>query len=141
MSARFFLVFALSLPLAACVSRDQADARLARGCKAAAELFLPEGTTIKDIRKQVFGASDQDSGLRSVILTATETDGWTDEEKEYRCLFEESFGFSGSYTAVIEQFRTGDTVYGKENGKILGSFDDHLKLTETVERALNAPGP
>ncbi|MCB9978470.1 MAG: hypothetical protein H6862_02535 [Rhodospirillales bacterium] len=141
MRPRIFLMFALSLPLAACVSRDQADARLARGCTAAAELFLPEGITLKTIKKRTFGPSDQDPSLRNVTLTAVETDGWSDEEKEYRCTFAESFGFSGSYTAAIEQLRIGDNIYGKEKGKILGSFDDHLKLTEAVQKAINAPGP
>lgn len=138
---RFLLMSVLSLTLAACVSRDQADARLARGCAAAAELFLPEGTKIKEIKGQVFGESEQGQGFRSLTLSAIETDGWSDVEVEYRCVFEEQFGFLGSgHTAAIEQVRLHDNIYGKENGKILGTFEEHLKLTETVEKALNAPG-
>lgn len=137
---RWIVLMALTVPLAACVSREQADARLARGCAAAAELFLPEGTKVKEIKGKTFGEAKQGAGFRDVTLSAVETDGWSDVEVEYRCVFEEQFGFLGNgHTAAIEQVRLHDNIYGKEEGKILGTFEEHLKLTETVEKAINAP--
>lgn len=139
---RILTIAALVLPLGACVNRDQADARLARGCAAAVELFLPEGIKIKEIKGRTFGASEQGPDFRQVTLSAVESDGWADVDKEYRCVFQEQFGFLGNgHTAAIEQVRANDNVYGKENGQILGTFEEHLKLTEIVEKALNAPGP
>ncbi|HRC27250.1 MAG TPA: hypothetical protein PKX87_07460, partial [Alphaproteobacteria bacterium] len=86
--SRRIVLISLTLPLAACVSREQADARLARGCAAAAELFLPEGTKVKEINGKTFGSAEQGEGFRSVTLKAVETDGWSDVEVEYRCVFE-----------------------------------------------------
>lgn len=139
MKLRFLFAVFLSLPLCSCVDRDQADARLARGCEAAAALFLPEGTTIREVRKRVFSAAEEGAGFRRVVLTAIETDGWSDVDKAYECVFVEEFGFLGNgYTAQIERLTADGNIYGKKEGKILGEFGDHLKLTETVEKALNS---
>ena len=68
-----------------------------------------------------------------------ESDGWYDGEETYQCIFVESTGlFNLRHTATIYQLRlSDDEVYGKEGDKIIGSFEDHLKLTETVEQGMN----
>lgn len=136
------LALAALLSLPACVDRAKADAKLARGCAAGIEQFLPEGSSIKEIKERIFGESDAGgSGARYVTLKLVETDGWADVDKEYRCIFQEQFGFLGTgYVATIYQVRMDDKIYGKDGDKILGSFEDHLKLTEAVDKALNALG-
>lgn len=139
MSFRLWLAIAALLPLTACVDRTKADDKLARACAAGVEAFLPEGTSIKDIKDRIFGESDTGgSGARYVTLKALETDGWADTDKEYRCIFQEDFGFLGTgYTALLYQLKIDDKIYGKEGDQILGSYEDQLKLHETVDKVLN----
>jgi hypothetical protein len=42
------------------------------------------------------------------------------------------------HSAAIHQLKVHDAVYGKEGDQILGSYDDHLKLTKTVDDAMNS---
>lgn len=127
------------LVLTGCVTREQADARIARGCAAGVELFLDEGFKIKEIKDTFFKDSkDLGKGYRNVIIKAIESDEWLDVDKQYECIFAESFGFlNSSHVATIYQVKVNGQTYGKEGDKILGSFQDHLKLTEVVEQAMN----
>jgi len=134
-----FLLLSLAL-LSGCVDRASADAKLARGCAAGAEIFLDEGFKIKEIKNKKFqDAPGLGRGYREVTLDVIESDGWYDGEKTYQCIFVESTGFLNmGHSATIYQLRlSDDEVYGKEGDKIIGSFEDHLKLTETVEQGMN----
>lgn len=134
------LLYTLSLlALSGCVTREQADAKLARGCLAGAELFLDEGFKIGEIRETTYRDSPGlGKGYREVTIKALETDGWYEAEKAYQCIFMESFAIAGlSHTATLYQLRVNGQVYGKEGDQLLGSFGDHLKLTETVEQGMN----
>ncbi|MCB1783682.1 MAG: hypothetical protein KDI13_06760 [Alphaproteobacteria bacterium] len=137
--ARTLLTLLCLIPLTACVTREQADEKLANGCAAGVELFLSEGFHIKSIKKKLFkNDPDLGAGFRDVTLYAVESDSWLDVDKEYKCIFAESFGFlSANYTASIYQIKVNEQTYGKEGNKILGTFEDHLKLTQTVDEALN----
>lgn len=137
LSALFLL--GVVLALSGCISRAEADARLAIGCAAGVELFLPEGFEIKQIKDQIFRDDPEfGSGYREVRLFAVQSDGWYDDEKEFRCIFAEDMApFGLSHTATIYQLQIDDEIYGKKDGKILGSFEDHLRLTETVEQNMN----
>lgn len=137
---RTLVALAALAALTGCVDRAQADARLARACAAGVEAFLPEGMQVKEIKERVFGESDIGGpGSRIVTLRLVETDTWAEADKEYRCVFEEQFGFLGTgYTATLYQLRMDDRIYGKEGDKILGSYEDQLKLHEAVEKALNS---
>jgi hypothetical protein len=128
-------VFALT----GCISREQADMRLQNGCAAGAELFLGEGHKIKEVKDHIFRDNpDLGKGYRDVILTVVDTDGWADADKEIKCIFAEDYGFMGSsHTATIYQLKMDDQTWGQEGKEILGTFEDHLKLTETVEQGLN----
>ncbi len=127
------------LVLTGCVTREQADARIARGCAAGVEVFLDEGFKIKEIKDKFFKDSVEfGHGYRHVILRAVESDDWLDVDKEYECVFAEGFGFlNNSHTATIYQLNVNGQTYGNKGGKLLGSFQDHLKLTEIVEQAMN----
>ena len=125
--------------LTGCISREQADTRLANGCAAGAEIFLEEGIKIQKITSKNFRDDPKlGKGYREVTLSVLEGDGWYETEKEYKCIFAESMGpFGASHTATIYQLKMDDQIYGKEGDKLLGTFQDHLKLTETVEQGLN----
>lgn len=139
MSFRPLIALVALLPLTACIDRGKADEKLARACAAGVEAFLPEGSKIKEIRERIFGESDEGgSGARYVTLKLSETDGWADTDKEYRCIFQEDFGFLGmGYTAMLYQLRMDDKIYGKDGDKILGTYEEQLKLNEVVDKALN----
>jgi hypothetical protein len=138
MRAPIFLAFAALLLLTGCVTREQADAKLARACAAAAELFLDEGFTIKEIKDRLYGdVKDLGHGYRRVTLKALESDSWFEVDKDYECIFVESFGFANiSHRATIYQVKVNEQTYGKEGDKILGDMKIHLKLMEAVDRAL-----
>ena len=133
-----FLLVSLAV-LSGCVDRAAADAKLARGCAAGAEIFIDEGFKIKEIVSKKFqDAPGLGKGYREVTLNVIESDGWYDGEETYQCIFVETVNPFGSHSATIYQLRlSDDEVYGKEGTKILGTFDDHLRLTETVEQGMN----
>ena len=134
-----FLLLSLII-LSGCVDRAAADAKLARGCAAGAVIFIEEGFKIKEITEKKFRDSPGlGKGYREVTLSAIESDGWYDAEVSYQCIFVETVGlFNTTHKATIYQLRLGDDeIYGKEGDKLLGTFDDHLKLTEVVEQGMN----
>jgi hypothetical protein len=140
-AARHIALFMIipALALTGCVSREQADERLAHGCAAAAELFIAEGHTIKTITEKTFRDDPAlGAGYRGVHLKAIESDGWADAEQDYKCIFIEDFGIFGTgHDAGIYQVVVGDNIYGKDGNEILGTFEEHLKLNETVDRAMS----
>ncbi|MFP4313140.1 MAG: hypothetical protein ACLFR0_02325 [Alphaproteobacteria bacterium] len=127
------------LSLSACVDRAQADERLKRGCAAGVELFIPEGFTLKEIKNASYSKPRSGEGDRKVTLTVVESDGWYDGEKTYSCNFVESFGFlKMSHDANIYQIDMGNgQIHGKKDGKIVSGFDEWLKITETIDNAMN----
>lgn len=137
-SSVFIVLSALAL-LTGCVSRQQADERLARGCAAGVEAFLADTYKIKEIKDKIFSKSEEEgNGFRDVTLKYVESDGWADVDKEARCTFAEEFGLFGmTHTANIYQVSVNGQVYGKKGGEIIGGYDEILKLTEKVDRAMN----
>lgn len=126
-----------ALALAGCVSQEQADAKMGKGCQSAVEAMIAPKTltTVKSVRF----ANDQTEGslYRHVTVQAVEKDGWLELDKEYECLFAQEWGFlKGSHTALLERVKFGDTVIGKVDGKIVGSLDDFMKLTTSAETAM-----
>ena len=127
-----------AIALGGCINREQADTRLERGCRAAAELFIDEGFSIKSIKKNAFSLSKEfGQGYRNVKLTAIETDDWIDLDKDIECIFAEDMGAFGlSHSASLYQLKINDEIYGVEKGKLLGDIDTHLKITIAVENAM-----
>lgn len=127
---------ASALTLTSCMSREQADERLANACGSAAEAFIEEGFEIKEVKDRIFrDHPDLGKGFREVRLFVMEGDGWFSQEKEYRCIFSESLGFS--HDAVIYQLKLDSGTYGKDGDKILGTIEDHTKLGNAVSKGLN----
>lgn len=134
-----WLALASVLVLTGCVSREEADKRLERGCAAGAELFFEEGHKIKEVKDRIFRDDPNlGKGYREVRLTVVDSDGWYDADKEIKCIFVENFN-PMQHSATIYQMKMDDRTWGKEDNQILGTMEEHLKLTETVEQGMNRP--
>lgn len=134
---RFLMLGLCLVALSGCVSREDADAKLAKGCLAGVSSLLPEGQSTGEIKQQDFTPSPEGQNMRHVRLVTIANDGWLEEEQVFECVFEESFGFMNSnYVASIYQLRFNDRVYGKSGNEIQGSFDDFLKLTDAIREAM-----
>jgi len=134
---RFFLSFVCLLVLSGCVSREQADAKLARACEAAVNVFLDEDQQIGEVKNATFSGSPVGTDYRHVTIHTITMDGWIEAENDYDCVFQEGFGFmSMGYTASIYQVTVHDQTVGKSGNEILGTASDHMKLNEAVRAAL-----
>ncbi|MFN3828287.1 MAG: hypothetical protein ACK4NR_11775 [Micavibrio sp.] len=126
-----------ALLLTGCVSREQANTQLAKGCEAGVNALLPEGRTISKIVDKKVSPSPEGANMRHVLIKTIETDGFFEEEKDFECLFEESFGILNmNYTASVYQVRTGERIIGKSGNEIMGSAEDFLKLTDAIRKAM-----
>lgn len=137
---RNLIIFLLiAFPLAGCVSREDADVRLEKGCKAGVEIFLSDGFKIKEVKNVVAKTSAEfGSGFRDVTLTAVESDGWVDYDKEYKCIFAEETDMLGTYhRATIYQIKVDGQVYGQSGNQILGDSEVIARMAQTVEQALD----
>lgn len=136
---RIILIALLSLSLTACVTQDQADVKLAKGCSAAINALIKDnGKEIMEIKTQNFSQEQAEGGLhRRVSIGAIEKEGWLELDKEYSCLFMQQWGlFKMSHQALLVQVKIGDELYGKKDGTIIGDFEDFLELTRVVDSAM-----
>ncbi len=133
------LLLAATLTLSGCVDRKAADERLANGCASGVEIYLTDSFKIKEIKSKKFAESaEEGAGYREVTLNYVESDGWSDIDKEAKCIFAEEFGLFGmSYGANIYQIKVNDQVYGKKGNELLGNYEDMMKLTKAVDNAMN----
>ncbi len=134
---RFMLLGICALGLSACVDREQADTLLVKGCLAGVGSLLPEGESTGQVKNKSFTASPEGPDMRHVKIITIAGDGWLEEERTFECIFQESFGlFNSNYVASIHQLRFDDHIYGKAGNEIQGSFDDFVKLTDAIRKAM-----
>lgn len=125
------------LTLAGCVSQQQADEKMGKGCEAAVNAMIAPKTLVNVKSVKFADEVNSDGNYRMVTIVALEKDGWMELDKEYSCKFVQQWGLmKSSHIALLEQLKYGDTVMGKQDGKIIGSFDDFMKLTESAETAM-----
>jgi len=126
-----------AMALTGCVNREQADAKLAKACEAAVNVFLVDGQRIDKVKGSTATASPEGPDMRHITIQTIMMDGWIEAENNYECVFQEGFGFLNSgYTASIYQVKVGDTVVGKSGNEVLGTAEEHMKLNEAVRKAL-----
>ena len=126
------------LLLSGCVSQDQADAKIARGCEAGVKALLAP-VTIKEVKAKHFSFEENSEGRhRAVKLDTVTKDGWLETEKSYACVFAQQWGlFKSSHTALLTRIELPDgRIVGKKDNKIIGDMGQFLKLTETVQDAM-----
>lgn len=135
---RLFAFTAIVLSLSGCVTREQADANLAKGCMAAVNALITGGYQVTQVKStEANNSSEEGPDVRSVTIKTSTKDGWIEEDRDYRCLFEESFGlFNMNHTASIYQVKVNGQVYGKMGRELVGSVDDFVKLTDAVRKAM-----
>ena len=135
------LIGLLSLPLilSGCVDREQADAKLVKGCIAAVEAFLPEGDEVKEIySKETRTHPTMGYGHREVALEVSISDGYHVRDETHACIFLEEFGFAKmSHRASIYQLNYEGRIIGQENYQIRGDLQDMTKLTNAVDAAMS----
>lgn len=134
---KYALIAVSTLALTGCVTQEQADEKMAKGCEAGvSSMIAPK--EIAAVKTRNYADEQAEGGLhRRVTLGVTEKDGWLELDKEYSCLFMEEWGmFKSSHKALLVQVQIDDSTYGKVNGVITGSLDDFLKLTEHVDEAM-----
>lgn len=131
------LIAISTLALTACVTQQQADEKMAKGCEAGVTALI-NPKEIKEVKTKNY--SDEvveGEPHRRVTLGVVEKDGWVELDKEYSCLFAQDWGvFKSSHKALLVQTKIDDSIYGKVDGQITGSIDDFVKLTETVDAAM-----
>ncbi len=126
------------LALSACVTREQADAKLSEGCQAGITVLLPEDQKIDKVVRSEYTPATEGAGFRHVTIVATLENDWLEEEHEYQCVFDENFGlFKSNHTAAIMKLDTGDgRVFGQAGARILGDAQDWIKITNAVREAM-----
>lgn len=125
------------LALAGCVTQEQADAKMAKGCEGAIGAMLSP-RTIKTV-KGFTGADDTSEGSihRRITLTYVENDDFAEAEKKGECMFSQQWGMMKStHAAMLEQIVVNDQILGKKGGVIQGSMDDFIKLTNGATTAM-----
>ncbi len=138
MKKSFLIISAISvLALSACVSQEEADAKMAKGCESAIGAMLAP-ITIKEVK----GFNADYEGMlgikyRRLAVTYVENDDFAAAEKTGTCLFSEEWtAMKGSHLAMLEQVTVNGKLVGKRNGVIQGSVDDFVKLTEGADTAM-----
>lgn len=127
------------LGLTACVSQEQADEKMAKGCEAAvAAMIAPR--TIKTVKSTATEAEKtMGSVYRRVKVTYVENDDFAEKEKQGSCLFSEQWGlFKSSHAALLEQVVYNDQLIGKKDGIIHGDMNAFMKLNESVDTAMGS---
>lgn len=126
------------LLLAGCVSQDQADDKMARGCRAGIDSLL--GSEKIDQVKSINHSfeSNLEGQHRRVTLNTRTKDGWLELDKSFSCLFAQQWGlFKSSHAALLVQVKFPDgRIVGKEDGLIIGELQDFMKLSDTVQAAM-----
>ena len=133
----FFVLTALAL--AGCVSQDQADEKMAKGCKAAVEVAIAPAT-VADILSTTYAFEDNKDGknFRRVTLKTFEKDGWIEREKEYNCLYSEQWGIAKtSHVATLEHLSYDDVVLGKKGGDVVGGLNNFMNMVNASQNAMN----
>ena len=128
-----------ALTLSACVSQEQADAKMEKGCQAAVEAMIAP-RSIKEV-KATSGENEKTMGstYRRIKVSYVKNDDFAESVREGSCLFSQQWGFlKSSHTALLEQVKYNDQIIGKVDGNVQGSMDDFVKLTEKVDTAMSS---
>lgn len=126
-----------ALALAGCVTQEQADAKMFKGCQSAIGAMIAPAE-IKDVKSQS-AAPEKTMGsvYRRVTMTYTEVGDFAEIENEGSCLFSEQWGpFKSTHASMLEQVVYKDELIGKKDGTIHGDMNAFLKLNETVDAAM-----
>lgn len=127
----------LTFALTGCMSQDQADTKMSKGCEAGINALISP-VKIGEIKSRNYSNEQINGGLhRRVTIEAIEKDGWLELDKEYSCLFMQKWGiFNSSHKALLVQTTIEDETIGNVDGHVVGGFDNFLKITNVVDAAM-----
>jgi hypothetical protein len=139
MNKTFILgVCALTL-LSGCGSREEVEAKLGRGCEAAAKSMLNKDQydhQIDRVTSTKFGKSDGFTLVTVDTVIKNKQYGYENPET-FECKFEESTGpFGLNWQGALVQLKIGEEVYGSDGGQLYGTVEDQMALTAAVEAAM-----
>ena len=128
-----------ALSLTACGNKEQNNARMARGCEAAAKVMLAKDKydrQIDQVKNKKFGMSEGFSLVTLDVVTKNKEFGYESDETIY-CKFEETSSMAGYvWNASLVQLRLGEDVYGSDGGEIFGDLNDQMSLMDAVQAAM-----
>lgn len=134
------LLLLSSLLLTGCSSREAADRKIAKACEVGVRIVLKNDkyeNQIDSIKDTSF--ADYALGRKVSLKAAVKNKAYGYEgEESYDCIFDESYlpGFI-NWNASLTQIVVGSDVYGKDaSGKIQGSLQDFMNITDSVAAAL-----
>ena len=125
------------LALTGCVSQEQADIKMAEGCKGAVGAMIAP-RTIKQMTTHTAEEDTSEGSIhRRLKITYIENDDFADTPKNAECLFSQQWGmFKSTHAALLEQLIVEENLIGKKNGVIQGSMDEFIKLTNGASTAM-----
>ena len=129
----------ITLSLTACGSKQEAEAKLARGCEAALKVMLDKPDYTRQIDKVTGTSFGMSEGYRLVTLKAITKpkESGSEMEESFDCKFQETQMFNYiRWSADLVQLKIDDTIYGSSGGEIYGSVEDQIKLTNAVTNAM-----
>jgi hypothetical protein len=126
-----------SLSLSGCVTQQQADAKMGKGCEAALAVVMGD-KQIQTVKATNYSDEQTEGSLfRRVTIDLVEKDGWAELDKQYSCLFAQEWAlFRMNHTAMLEQVVVDDKILGKKDGQILGNIDEFMNLVSKVDTAM-----
>jgi hypothetical protein len=125
------------LPLSACVTQQQADAKMGKGCEAALAVVMGDKQIVKVKATNYSDEETEGSLYRRITIDLVEKDGWAELDKQYSCLFAQEWAmFRMTHNALLEQVVMGDKIMGKKDGQILGNIDEFMNLVSKVDTAM-----
>lgn len=137
MLRNIFYLILVSLGLTGCISQDQADVKMSKGCEAGINSLISP-LKIENIKSKNYSDEQINGGLhRRINIKAVEKDGWLELDKEYSCLFMQEWGiFKSSHKALLVQVTIDGETIGNIDGHITGGFDNFIKLTRVTDEAM-----
>jgi hypothetical protein len=125
------------LALTGCVSQEQADVKMAEGCKGAVGAMIAPRTIKQMTTHTAEDDTSEGSVHRRIKITYIENDDFADTPKNAECLFSQQWGmFKSTHAALLEQLIVEEQLIGKKNGVIQGSMDEFIKLTNGASTSM-----
>jgi hypothetical protein len=127
-----------ALTLSGCVTQQQADAKMGKGCEAAIATLIGDNKQIVTVKATNYSEEQTEGSLfRRVTIDLVEKDGWAELDKQYSCLFAQEWGlFKSTHSALLEQVVIDEKITGKKDGQILGNLDEFMNLVSKVDTAM-----
>ena len=136
------LFLCASVLLTGCSSREEADAKLSKGCEAGVTSLLAAEKYDRQIAKVKKVTYSKETLGRQVTLDTTiknKAYGYEGEEW-FSCIFSETYSMGYiAWDARLERITIGTDIIGRDDkGNVIGGLNEYMNLTDAVQAALDA---